>query len=442
MALVDARGFNLGADITGEARGFTQLLSQGQTVQGREMALQQQRVQLEREAQVRQALSGGAQMQPQTQQEQMRAEQTAGLGGALAQAEQPQPIMTFEEKKRMARDIDPAIANKILKEGGLDDASKRAEASRFASDLENTPFELRGEKIEARIQNLTSLGRNPSDTAQLRDLTEEQQNQALLGVQLADLNTQQRFGVKAAERRGVGMSAAEREFEALIKDLPEAEKERARKIKLGLDPRAVGSAIQTITAEGTAEEVGETSAIIKQREKFGELTGASRAKTIDKGVERIQNIDKSIRNFDKAIAAIDKGASTGVMQRFAPTVRAATAELEQIQNLLALDVLNSATFGALSEKELEVVKDTAMPDKLSPPKLREWFELRKSGEQKLRAYFKEQIDHLDQGGTVSSFLRMKDRETSGGEGAAQPTTTQTTQPATQRIRFDAQGNII
>jgi len=418
MPLVDVRGFNLDPQVgTNFARG----LQTGQQLQ----QIGRQNTQTAREQQVRQALSGvrSPEFAPQTEQQQMLAGQSQGLGGALAQAEQPQPVLSQEEKIRAAQEIDPAIANKMLKDFGLDDMSKREDMSRFAADLENTPFEQRPEKIMARSQRLRAEGRGTAQTDKLLDLDEQTQNRGLLGIQLADLTTKERLTLKEKAERGVETSAEQRAFEALIKDLPEKEKEKARRVKLGLSPRAVGSAVQTITEEGIAEDIGETRAIIKQREKFGELTGASRAKTIDKGFEKLIKIDLGIRNIDKAIKAIDEGASTGVMQSFSPSIRASSVELDNVRNTLALDVLNAATFGALSEKELDIVKETALPTKLSPPELKVWLQDRKIAEQKLKAYYQEQIDFLDQGGTVAGFLREKRRQ--GTEQAGTPQEAQT-----------------
>jgi len=204
--------------------------------------------------------------------------------------------------------------------------------------------------------------------------------------------------------------AGQAEFESLIADFSEEDKKKARQVKAGLKGRATGSAIQTISEEGTAEQIGETSAVIKQRAKFGEMTGASRAKAIDKGFEKIVKIDLGLANIDRAIAAIDDGASTGALQQFSPTIRASSVALDQVRNTLALDVLNAATFGALSAEELKLVKETALPTKLSPPELRKWLVDRKNAEQKLKTYFQEQIDFLDTGGTVAGFLRKKRRE--------------------------------
>ena len=191
MALVTTQGFDLNPRIgQGLARGIQTL--------GQFQLIGQRNLQAQREAGVREALSA-PQMQPQTQQQQMLAGQTAGIGGDLARAEQPQPVTTQEEKIELAKQIDPAIANKQLKELGLDSASKRAEMSRFAAKLESLPPAQRFTEIEKRTQELDAQGRDSSHTRMLLDMDQETQDKALLGVQLMDLTTKERLDV--TERR-------------------------------------------------------------------------------------------------------------------------------------------------------------------------------------------------------------------------------------------------
>ena len=147
------------------------------------------------------------------------------------------------------------------------------------------------------------------------------------------------------------------------------------------------------------------------------MTGASRAKTIDKGFDRISKIDAGIGGIDRAIKAIRGGAQTGALQKFLPSFKAASVELDQIKNELALDVIGGVTLGAISEAELELVKQVALPTGLDGPELIQHLEDRKAAQQKLRSYFNEQIQFLDQGGTVAGFLREKER--------VQPTPTST-----------------
>ena len=231
-----------------------------------------------------------------------------------------------------------------------------------------------------------------------------------------------------------------REFQEMTKYLSDSddapdEVKRAARISLGLEERAVGAAAKTVDIGGvphifdpttksmvpvtvdektiTAETVGDTKATIAQRKKFGELTGASRAKAIDSGYESVVKIDKNISNLDKAIAAIEAGAGTGAIERRFPSIKAASVELDQIQNELALDVIGSVTFGALSEGELELARQTALPAGLDGPELIQHLSDRKTAQEKLRNYFREQIDFLDNGGTIAGFLRSKERDVAG-----------------------------
>lgn len=214
-----------------------------------------------------------------------------------------------------------------------------------------------------------------------------------------------------------GASGRERFFGSLTEGLSSEEQEQARRIQLGLDPRAVGSANITIAGdEGLTEDVAESQATIVQRKKFAEATGALRSKLIDKGFESIKSIDANLRNIDKAIAAIDEGAITGVIEsKFFPTIRKSTVKLNQIQSELGLDVVGGVTFGALSKGELDLALTVALPIGLQPPELRQWLQAKKTAQEKLRAYYAEQIDFLDKGGSIAGFLRSKQRQGGNNE---------------------------
>ena len=266
MPLVDTRGFNFGPGVTAEAQQFTQLLGQGQQVQTRELALGQQRGQLDRAAQIRQLLGQAGQAAPQTEQQQQLSAQTAGLGGPQALAEQPRAEIPLEDLKELAKQISPEQSEKIFKSLGIDSASQREEMSRFASRLQSLPEEQIKSEISARAQKLQSEGRDPAQTLQLLDMTPEQRDQALIGVQLAALETKERFGVQAAGVKAAAGPSKPAElltFEALIKDFTPEEKKAARRVKTGIKSRSVGSALQTIAKEGTVQKIAKTKSMIE-----------------------------------------------------------------------------------------------------------------------------------------------------------------------------------
>ncbi len=223
---------------------------------------------------------------------------------------------------------------------------------------------------------------------------------------------------------GQQRSAGQREFESKLTGLDSQQKKEAILIDLGLAPRAVGSAIQTITSKGIEGQIGDASAVIKEREKFGELTGSSRSKAIDKGVEKIQKINVGIQNIDKAVALLNEGAGVGAIERWIPSIKGSTTALNNLQSTMALDVIGAVTFGALSQGELDLAKNVALNTKLDTPELIADLQARKIAQEKLRSYFNEQIQFLDQGGSVAGFLRSKQRELDANQQQQQTETQQ------------------
>lgn len=299
-----------------------------------------------------------------------------------------------------------------------------------------------------RLENVNRLSGDPSDVADILQTFASGDVDGTINklANVEQIGIDQGFLTDPEAERRKKKTPKQREFESLTKGLDKEQIKQATLIELGLSPRAVGSAIQTISDRGIAEQIGTASGIVKQREKFGELTGASRAKTIDKGFEKIAKIDTGIGNIDRAVDALNRGAGVGAIQRFLPSFKAASVELDNIQKSMALDVIGAVTFGALSEGELNLAKEVALPTGLSTPALIQHLKDRKAAQQKLRAYFNEQIQFLDQGGTIAGFLRQQERNQDANLGqqpgvAAQAPAAQQA-PATQILRFDAQGNII
>ena len=234
MALVTTQGFDLfGTPRQSAASGF-QALEQAR-------ALGQRNLLADREDQVRQALSGlsSPQMQPQTDQQQMLAEQSAPfVGSELAQREQPKAVTSMQEKMDLARSIDPATANKIFKDLGIDDQSRKSEMSSWAATVENLPEEQFQSAVRTRSENLRAQGRDSSHTDMLIDMDKETRANALLGVQLADLSTKERFGVQAQQDRQ--RQATQKSFAPITIINPETG-----------EKRLVSPTIDNLTGEGT-----------------------------------------------------------------------------------------------------------------------------------------------------------------------------------------------
>jgi hypothetical protein len=144
-----------------------------------------------------------------------------------------------------------------------------------------------------------------------------------------------------------------------------------------------------------------------QERGLGDFT----AKQVNQAFAQIGKIKTNIRNIDQAIDAIDKGANTGVIASRFPNLTAASIQLANIRNTLGLDVINSVTFGALSEGELNLALETALPTDLSPKDLKVYLEKKKTAQTKLADYLSKQVTYLSKpGNTLAGWLEKVDNE--------------------------------
>ena len=226
-------------------------------------------------------------------------------------------------------------------------------------------------------------------------------NQALItsnAAQIQNLQEQKLARSQASEiaeyLRGVGKHA-----EAdLIENNPElAPTVLAPEFRAGnafaprMDPNTGEYYVTRITPTGEVEilktgQFGETPEKEGQRELQTQLTLQDRQTAMSRGVEAMgaatilqANVDK----YKQALIASESGAQSGTFRQLLPALDAQTAELRRLGSLLGIDIINSATFGALSATELNLALSTGLDLSLSPAELQEDLKKRLGASQKL-----------------------------------------------------------
>lgn len=118
-----------------------------------------------------------------------------------------------------------------------------------------------------------------------------------------------------------------------------------------------------------------------------------------------RSAEGNIANLKEARRLVaEEGASTGVLQRFLPTFRDSTIALREVQRRLGLDVIGSVTFGALSEAELQLALDTALPTDLSGPALIEYLDRKIVAQEKVAREQQKLAEYLLRGGDLGTYL--------------------------------------
>lgn len=149
--------------------------------------------------------------------------------------------------------------------------------------------------------------------------------------------------------------------------------------------------------------------------------------------DKAMTANQSIGTINEAIAAIDGGAQSGLVYNMLPNVTEASAALNNAMNRMGLDVISSVTFGALSEGEMKLAMETAVPRNLAPAELRSWLVKKADAQAKARDALVAAARYLSTpGNTLQGWLDQQ-----GGAG-------KTTAPAAtvKRQRYDQNGNLI
>jgi len=189
-----------------------------------------------------------------------------------------------------------------------------------------------------------------------------------------------------------------------------------------------GGVVVTVMKDGTtkvldasgAELEGDARATaIREAEERGiqiqtERAGGRRAATVavNTSLSAFDQVGKSrsnIANLEEAKRlVVEEGANTGVIADKLPNWKASTVALGTVKNELGLDVVGSVTFGALSQGELSLALNTALPTNLNEDALVDWIDRKIVAQRKLQDYLYAQAIYLADGDkTIGDWLRTQ-----------------------------------
>jgi hypothetical protein len=137
--------------------------------------------------------------------------------------------------------------------------------------------------------------------------------------------------------------------------------------------------------------------------------------------EAYRNISGNIGSIDRAIAALDAGGKSGAFDALLPDITVASAELRNAMDSMGLDVIGAVTFGALSEAELKLAMETAVPRNLDEPQLREWLVARRVAQEKAADMLQNAALFLmTPGNTIPMWIERNRTGTAPASGGANP----------------------
>lgn len=190
--------------------------------------------------------------------------------------------------------------------------------------------------------------------------------------------------------QGAQQSAEGISFENLIANFSEKDKVKARRIKARLDPGAMGSALQTIAASGTAPTIAdveatiegakETSKLLAQKELKPEIEAAvisavGQAKALVNQAGEGRSNNKALGVYETAMGNLTKALDNTITGPFIGFTPAMTSNAQIAEGAVAMmlplmkDVFRSAGEGTFTDSDQKILNDL-IPTRSDNPKAR------------------------------------------------------------------------
>ena len=178
------------------------------------------------------------------------------------------------------------------------------------------------------------------------------------------------------------------------------------KFTYNLNPNSTGNQYTIIPLSGTGLTEGDKNKnlIIQQQVEFDMSQGQKKGEEV---FTQFNLIDDQIQDFRRIGELVDDGAKTGFIQKYLPSTKAATTELRAIANKMGIDIINSATFGALSATELNLALSVAFDQNLTGDALVEYIQDKIAAQTKLRNALMPEVQMLLGGSGLKRYAEYK-----------------------------------
>ena len=186
---------------------------------------------------------------------------------------------------------------------------------------------------------------------------------------------------------------------------------------------------QIVRKSGKIEVLSPTEAeteLVKNAQVFGASLQGLRSGERDAGKAAIKvstdafklltPVRKNIAQLGEGIELLGQGAGTGFFEKMIPSIKTASVKLKNLQSRLGLNIIQTTTFGSLSEAELKFALDTAIPLGLDEKALEKWLTEKREAQKKVANILEETAIFLGiPGNTIADFAIKKKGEREGAE---------------------------
>lgn len=159
--------------------------------------------------------------------------------------------------------------------------------------------------------------------------------------------------------------------------------------------------------EGLTQLTPEEKARLETQQRAEQADVLKAQEKAEEAMTQASAIESKLPLYLDIIRSIDEGADSGIIMSRLPATNEATASLRSAANQLGITVINSATFGALSESELNLALSTEIPQNLPPERLKEYVIRRYEAQAKLANEIRKKARQLATSGmTYTDYIKQ------------------------------------
>jgi len=160
--------------------------------------------------------------------------------------------------------------------------------------------------------------------------------------------------------------------------------------------------------------IGETPAQKAIREAGLLADTEDKSAAVERGKDIFDSAETLLDSIKKMESARDLAAGgdiqVGVFERYLPSMSADDAVFKNLRKDLGINVINSATFGALSEAELNLALSKDIPDTLEPDELIPYLDRQIAARRKLYREIMKKSRKLQSGIGLSAYIQQQDEQ--------------------------------
>lgn len=199
--------------------------------------------------------------------------------------------------------ISSDVANNAYKAMGIQSDIQKTQLKNDMLTLAANPNNAE-QILTDRISAINERGGNPEHT--MRELEMYRQDPQGFTEQVKRTATVM-YPQEMKQLTSNNQTTTQRDWESMTANLSPEEKAKANRIRLGLEPRAVGSASQTITSQGNVQQVAQTESQLSASKEAGKLSAQLKLKPeVDSAVKAAVSQSAAIADQAKEQRGNDK----------------------------------------------------------------------------------------------------------------------------------------